>query len=273
LPSDAVDHGSDQYFYKSVCNAYLGADIVLDVSQKTWVVDCRHGAFGPALPVALVLDWLAKAALDRLPGRVVLDMTDVTLSTMLPLDQPLRLRLQGMPLDSYRVESLLEYWEEEDKQFKLLAKSLVLLGEEYMIADKGEKALADATVIDNPYEEAMLFQGPAFAAVQSLSLGKDGIDAVFNADPSPFADSPLQVKLLDTALALVTAKLPHEDFMTMLPENAFLCPGLCKRPFSADRHQPMAALRHACALRNGKRRGSRSGLKSRFSAPNLGRGF
>jgi len=119
-----------------------GSDIVLDVSQKTWVVDSRHGPFGPALSLSLVLDWLAKAALDRLPGRVVLDMTDVTLSTMVPLDQPVRLRLQGMPLDSYRVESILEYWDVQEKQFKLLAKALVLLGEEYTIAGKGEKGLA-----------------------------------------------------------------------------------------------------------------------------------
>jgi acyl transferase domain-containing protein/3-hydroxymyristoyl/3-hydroxydecanoyl-(acyl carrier protein) dehydratase/1-acyl-sn-glycerol-3-phosphate acyltransferase len=228
IADDAVVMESASTFTKASATS-PGDDIVLDIAQKTWVLDCRHGAFGPALPMALVLDWLAKAALDRLPGRVALDMTDVTLSTMLPLDQPLRLRLQGMPVDGYRVESMLQYWDAEDKQFKLLAKSLVLLGEEYMIAGKGEKALGNATVIDNPYEAAMLFQGPAFAAVQHLSLGKEGIDALLNPDPLPFADTTLNVKLLDAALALVAAKLPREDFMTMLPENAFFVPWTVKK--------------------------------------------
>ena len=210
-------------------DASRDADILLE--DEAWAEGFSPWG-APMLPLSVLGDWLAQAALARLPGRVVLGMENFETASPVLLDRPRAFRLRAFPLGSYAVQAQVQAWDDKGQSWQTAASAKVLLAEEYHLSPRGMAPLEGSVPVADPYGSARLFHGKAFGAVKELLASGAGADAVLDASPSPQDLGVINPRLLESAMSLVFPKLPGEPFWEALAPGKILLPiGMAQAQF------------------------------------------
>ncbi|GLH96286.1 hypothetical protein Pa4123_15600 [Phytohabitans aurantiacus] len=187
----------------------LHVDRVLDPARDTWVNDHCPSWTVPTLPMMSIVDALASAAASY-SGQDVLGVYDVRLRRWLPVEEPVRLRVE---LDGPRVRLLTAPESSVDPAFDVVATGTVQLG------TPGARPapfapLAGAAPAPIPYETGAIFHGPAFQYLTSVWIGPTGCTGVLDAGRGRVPRGQLNQGLLDAALHAI----PHHDLSRWAPE-------------------------------------------------------
>ena len=173
--------------------------------------------WGPVLPPLWLIDRLGQAALERLPGRVIVAMPQAGWEPRLwrgraSLAYGLSARLEGPNRMRCTMTSL-------DEPTLVLAWASFQVAEECSLGPRAAAVLEQGTTFAHPYTQGLLYHGPAWQAMTALTLGATGASAVLH--PAAFAPSALFPALLDAALQSV---IPDEGWWSSLPRDKIMVP-------------------------------------------------
>jgi 3-hydroxymyristoyl/3-hydroxydecanoyl-(acyl carrier protein) dehydratase/malonyl CoA-acyl carrier protein transacylase len=189
---------------------------ILDAASEPLLADYVAN-WGPVVPPMWLVDRLAQAALERLPGRVIVAMPEsgwnaglwqgrdgLAYSITARLIGPNRMRCEMTSLDEPAVA---------------LAWASFQVAEECSLGPRAALVLDGGTTFAHPYAQGVLGQGAAWQAMTSLTLGADGASALLS--PTGFSPAALYPALLDAALQSV---IPDQEWWAALPRDKTMVP-------------------------------------------------
>jgi len=184
------------------------AESELDPAVDDWLLDHRPTWTVPALPMMSTVDRLAQAVTEA-SGRPVAEIRDLILRRWVTVAEPLRLRTEVTGTGD-ELDVVLQAWRQASRRglsrFEVAATGVVRVGEPGPRPEPWEPP-ADVVPAPNPYESGVLFHGPCFQYLTSLSIGPSGASGVLDAGAGGVPYGKLNQGLLDAA----THVIPHES--------------------------------------------------------------
>ena len=183
----------------------------MSLEQDPWLGDHRPTYTAPAMPMMSIIDLMAQQAQRAAPAQHVVEVRDVVLEKWLIFDGPKRLRTRATPTQTPNQWHVsLELWWDapraEMSRFDTIAHALITMGEQWRPAPDPFTALKNPAPVEDLYESAELFHGPAFQVVQQTLRGEQGATATLLATSSGVPVGALNPALLDGALQ----SIPHD---------------------------------------------------------------
>ncbi len=172
---------------------------ILDPAGDGWINDHRPTWTIPVLPMMSMVDRLAAAAWRE--GWVVVGMSNVQVKRWLPIpcETQIRAEIKGRSTGS-AVEVVLT---NDDGP---IATGTVVLAPNYTMGPAPLPKL-EGEQMEDPYEQGVLFHGPAFRLQTALCLGKSGSSSLIDAGAGAVPVGRLNQALLDA----VTHGIPNDQ--------------------------------------------------------------
>ena len=195
---------------KKILKSDICGEIVLHKDNSPWISDHCPTYTVPALPMMVMVDYLASAAHDGFPEMKVVGLQDVQVFRWVLIEESVRLKTEIKELDNNKLEVTLLLWRDADieklSRFEPAAKGIVTLAKNYAGNNNKLSNLESAKIAESSYESGALFHGPAFQIMKLLQIGKNGSAATLDAGAGQVPTGYLNPVLLDGA----THAIPHD---------------------------------------------------------------
>ncbi len=185
----------------------------LSLENDPWLHDHCPTYVVPAVPMMVLIDYMARAAGKRIPGQTIVALEDIRVHRWTPVPPwgAIRLRSEARRLEPHRAGVKLFHLDETapDGSPALVAEGGVRFAERHPPPPEPLPPLKDGHPIDDPYESRALFHGPAFKVMSDLQRGVDGASFHLDAGGGAGPTGLLNPVLLDGILHGVPRDEPH----------------------------------------------------------------
>lgn len=188
----------------------------LDATAEPMLAD-YVADWGPVAPPLWLVDRLAQAALERLPGRVIVAMPEAGWDAGVWQGRDgLAYTITARLLGPNRMRCAMACAADPTR---LLAWASFQVAEECSLGPRAAPVLDGGATFAHPYVQGVLGQGATWQAVAALTLGAEGASALLR--PAGFSPAALYPVLLDAALQSV---IPEGEWWTALPRDKVMVP-------------------------------------------------
>ncbi len=160
---------------------------VLHPERDLWLGDHCPNWTLPTLPLMSMVDRLAAGARERWPGLKVVGVQEARVSGWLIFDHERRIRCEVADVEDSpgTLVGKLSVWRDAEREelsrFEPVAAGRVLMAPAYEPGPEPLPRLEGERFDGDPYEQGMLFHGPAFQLLRELTVGQGGSSAVLDA--------------------------------------------------------------------------------------------
>ena len=201
---------------------------VIDRKKARWIEDHCPTFVLPTVPLAWLVDLMARCALSARPGATLVALTDVFVTRWLVVEDTLRLTARILRSDDVSLEIVVDAAAKGAAPIRAAAQGTALFETlratpEPLRVDGLGPPVAGASL----YEEGLLFHGPALQSLVELRRGVDGAVARLEAGPLGTPQGVLNPSLLDGMF-----QIPHDQHAGAW---SGVSPGLGAFPSKIDR--------------------------------------
>jgi 3-oxoacyl-(acyl-carrier-protein) synthase/3-hydroxymyristoyl/3-hydroxydecanoyl-(acyl carrier protein) dehydratase/1-acyl-sn-glycerol-3-phosphate acyltransferase len=181
---------------------------ILDSEKQTWLQDHRPTWTVPVLPFMSMLDTMAGTALSGTPG--TFSVENMQVHRWLPIAGPVQVKTLVEPDADGAFRTTLLAWREAPNpamsRFEIVATARVVLDASPRPAAAPWPDPDGLQPLQNPYEQGVLFHGPAFQLLYSLRAGSSGSVALLD----PAAGGPAHGHFHEVLLDALTHGIAHD---------------------------------------------------------------
>lgn len=224
----------------------LGADVIYDPKTDLVLMDYCPTWGAPCLPPSLLLDRMAKAVLDRAPGRCIVRVSQARFQPGLWLSEsaPVGLKVRVLPKTATAFSCSLLF--QEEGHLEEAASAEFELAEEFPLGPRAVPKIEEGMLFKDPYFEGFLFQGPSWQVIRDLRLGPEGASATLDADVSRGLGDVLTTALIEASFQVVSKKA-DETFWEGIPSpQTFYPAGIEKAEFFRPAYKIQGEARLEC---------------------------
>jgi acyl transferase domain-containing protein/3-hydroxymyristoyl/3-hydroxydecanoyl-(acyl carrier protein) dehydratase len=186
---------------------YSPADEILDSLTAPWILDHCPTLVLPTVPLAYIVDLMARVAISACSGKNVTGVKDVAITRWLSVENPLRLtpRIVGITPEGTDIE-LGVGGGGDGNQPIAAARGTILFSHQGAAPEPVEiDALAPPISGKQLYDEGLLFHGPALQHLIELRRGHNGAVALLEAGSLGVPQGAINPGLLDGMI-----QIPHD---------------------------------------------------------------